>query len=119
MPTLIAMRSFLQQLAYLLRDIIGRKTKMREYVGRLAGSAEAVDAEHATGVTHVTPPALGRTRLHRPAGRRVSARGRTLSRYAASCASNASVEGIDTRRTRRPAAFAAVTACAAMPTSEP
>src|SRR5882762_10381773 len=69
MPTLIAMRSFLQQLAYLLRDIIGRETKMREYVGRLARRAEAVDAEHATGVAHVTPPALGRTRLHGEAAR--------------------------------------------------
>src|SRR3981081_3890627 len=69
MPTLIAMRSFLRELAYLWRDIIGRETKMREYVGRLARRAEAVDAEHATGVAHVTPPALGRTRLHGEAAR--------------------------------------------------
>src|SRR5260370_32451765 len=69
MPTLIAMRSFLQQLSYLLRDIIGRKTKMREYLGRLARGAEAIDAEHATRAAHVTPPALGRTRLHGEAAR--------------------------------------------------
>src|SRR6267378_7226758 len=69
MPTLIAMRSFLQQLAYLLRDIIGRETKIREHVGRLARGAEAVDAEHPTRVAHVAPPALGRTRLHGKAAR--------------------------------------------------
>ena len=51
------------------RDIIGRKAKMREHVRALAGGAEAIDAEHAAGKAHVTPPALGRARLDRePAG---------------------------------------------------
>src|SRR5205085_11912641 len=69
MPTLIAMRSFLQQLAYVSGDIIGAEAKMRKHVGRLARGAETVDAEHPAGAAHVTPPALGRTRLPRQPAR--------------------------------------------------
>src|SRR3989440_12243608 len=69
MPTLIAMRSFLQQLAYVLGDIVGGEAEMREHVGRLARGAETVDAEHPAGAAHVTPPALRRTRLHGQAAR--------------------------------------------------
>src|SRR5215471_14780851 len=69
MPTLIAMRSFLQQSANLLHDIIGGKTEMGEYVRGLAGRTEGVDAEHAARAADITPPALPRASLHREAPR--------------------------------------------------
>src|SRR5580704_18938351 len=64
MPTLMAMRSFLQQCANQLPDIIGRETKMRENIGHLARGTEAVDAEHAARAADVAPPALPRPGLH-------------------------------------------------------
>src|SRR5579862_8065346 len=69
MPTLIAMRSFLQQLTYLLRDIIDAEAEMREYIGGLAGSAELIDPQHPAARADVTPPALRGAGLDRQAAR--------------------------------------------------
>src|SRR5215469_6727517 len=64
MPTLIAMRSILQKLAYLLHDIIGSEAEMGHDVRALAGGAEAVDPHHASCDADVAPPALASAGLH-------------------------------------------------------
>src|ERR1700739_4999240 len=61
------MRSFLQQLAYLESDIIGREAEMGEHVRRLARGAEPIDTEHPAGGADVTPPAEGGPALAREA----------------------------------------------------
>src|SRR5271170_7296194 len=69
MPTLIVMRSFLQQFAYLLPDIIGRETKVRVHIGELARGTEAIDADHPPSGSDITPPTLSGAGLDRHAAR--------------------------------------------------
>src|SRR5262245_55919938 len=80
MPTLIAMMCLYascvfvekfcgsncwgSELADFFGHVVGREAEMREQVRRLAGSTEAIDAEHAARGADVAPPALARRRLY-------------------------------------------------------